>query len=64
MTHVFVCSLLPQVHEAIRANPVSEKKARSKPAEAKRWQPAKLTYEERKERLSAKLNTLMEADDE
>lgn len=53
-----------QVHEAIRANPLAEKKSRSKPSEAKRWQPAKLTYEERKERLKEKLATLMEGDDE
>ncbi|GBF93315.1 60S ribosomal protein L5 [Raphidocelis subcapitata] len=53
-----------EVHEAIRANPVREKKARSKPAGAKRWQPAKLTYEERKEQLKQKLASLAEADDE
>jgi large subunit ribosomal protein L5e len=56
--------LYTKVHEAIRADPVHAKKARSKPADAKRWQPAKSTYEERKERLKAKLATLMEADDE
>jgi large subunit ribosomal protein L5e len=43
--------LYTKVHEAIRADPVHAKKARSKPADAKRWQPAKSTYEERKERL-------------
>jgi large subunit ribosomal protein L5e len=52
------------VHAAIRANPVHEKKARSKPAGAKRWQPAKSTYEERKERLKQKLAMLAEGDDE
>lgn len=52
-----------QVHEAIRANPVSAPKARSKPADAKRWQPAKLTYEERKEALKQKLAALAEADE-
>jgi hypothetical protein len=46
--------LLRQVHEAIRANPLQEKKARNKPAAAKRWQPAKSTYEERKERLKVR----------
>jgi len=56
--------LYTKVHEAIRENPVTEKKARSKPAESKRWQPAKLTYEERKERLKEKLATLVEEDDE
>ncbi|KAI8464567.1 MAG: component of cytosolic 80S ribosome and 60S large subunit [Monoraphidium minutum] len=53
-----------EVHAAIRANPVHEKKARSKPAEKKLWQPAKSTYEERKERLKQKLATLAEGDDE
>jgi len=43
-----------QVHEKIRANPVSEPKKRSKPAGAKRWQPAKSSYEERKERLKVR----------
>jgi large subunit ribosomal protein L5e len=56
--------LYTKVHAAIRANPLADKKARSKPAEAKRWQPAKSTYEERKERLKAKLATLKDADDE
>jgi large subunit ribosomal protein L5e len=56
--------LYKEVHAAIRANPVQPKKARSKPADAKKWQPRKSTYEERKERLKQKLATLMEADDE
>lgn len=43
---------------------MGEKKPRTKPADAKRWQPAKLTYEERKERLKERLSTLMEGDDE
>lgn len=56
--------LYTKVHEAIRANPVTPKAAPKKPAEPKRWQPVKLTYEERKERLKAKLATLQEGDDE
>eukprot|EP00879_Flechtneria_rotunda_P000078 GHRR01000121.1.p1 GENE.GHRR01000121.1~~GHRR01000121.1.p1 ORF type:complete len:294 (+),score=111.51 GHRR01000121.1:133-1014(+) len=56
--------LYKSVHEAIRANPLTEKKPRSKPAEPKHWQPVKSTYEERKERLKAKLATLVEGDDE
>ncbi|KAG1656413.1 hypothetical protein FOA52_009391 [Chlamydomonas sp. UWO 241] len=48
------------VHEKIRAAPVVPKKVRTKPAEAKIWQPLKISYEERKERLKAKLATLME----
>jgi hypothetical protein len=39
------------VHEAIRADPAAKPKARSKPAEAKRWKEAKLTYEQRKDKL-------------
>jgi hypothetical protein len=39
------------VHEKIRADPMPEKKERSKPEEKKTWKPVKLTYEERKERL-------------
>lgn len=53
-----------EVHEAIRANPVQAKKARSKPAGAKRWQPAKSTYEERKERLKQMLATLAAGGDD
>jgi large subunit ribosomal protein L5e len=56
--------LYTKVHEAIRANPLQEKAKRNKPAAAKRWQPAKLTYDERKERLKAKLATLQDGDDE
>ncbi len=53
-----------QVHRKIRANPVLAKKERKAPAEKKKWQPAKSTYEERKERLKEKLATLMEAGDD
>jgi large subunit ribosomal protein L5e len=52
------------VHAAIRANPVHAKKARAKPAGAKRWQPKKLTYEERKEQLKQKLATIAAGADE
>ncbi|KAG1652637.1 hypothetical protein FOA52_005444, partial [Chlamydomonas sp. UWO 241] len=52
--------LFKGVHEKIRAAPVVPKKVRTKPAEAKIWQPLKISYEERKERLKAKLATLME----
>jgi hypothetical protein len=54
----------PQVHAAIRANPVPAKKERKKPAESKKWQQPKLTYEQRKEGLKKKLAALMDADDE
>lgn len=40
-----------QVHAAIRADPAAEKKERNKPSEPKRWKEAKLTYDERKEKL-------------
>ena len=46
------------VLEAIRENPVHEKKARSKPADAKSWKPKKLTYDERKAALKKKLEAL------
>jgi large subunit ribosomal protein L5e len=52
--------LFKGVHEKIRAAPVVAKKTRTKPAETKIWQPVKISYEERKERLKAKLATLME----
>ena len=54
----------PQVHEKIRENPMHTKKERKNPGDGKIWQPKKITYEERKERLKAKLATLMEAGDE
>lgn len=56
--------LYKEVHEKIRQNPVHEKKARTKPSEEKHWNPVKSTYDERKERLRAKLTQLVEADDE
>ncbi|GFH05536.1 component of cytosolic 80S ribosome and 60S large subunit [Haematococcus lacustris] len=51
-----------EVHAKIRANPVREKKERSKPAEPKKWHAPKLTYEERKSALKAKLAALAEDD--
>eukprot|EP00877_Chromochloris_zofingiensis_P006401 jgi/Chrzof1/2013/Cz10g29210.t1 len=56
--------LYTEVHAAIRENPLPEKKERKKPAEAKNWLPVKSTYEERKERLKAKLAALIEGADE
>lgn len=46
--------MLLQVHEAIRADPTAKPKARSKPAEAKRWKEVKLTYEQRKDKLKVR----------
>jgi Ribosomal L18 C-terminal region len=43
--------LLPQVHAAIRENPIIEKKARSKPSDAQKWKATKLSYDERKAAL-------------
>lgn len=43
--------MLVQVHAAIRADPSAEKKERKKPSEPKKWKEAKLTYDERKEKL-------------
>lgn len=53
-----------QVHEAIRADPSVKAVSRSKPAgESKRWKEPKLTYDQRKDKLKAKLSELA-ADDE
>ena len=52
------------MHEKIRENPVHKKKERSKPADAKIWKAKKITYEERKERLKARLAEIMAGDDE
>ena len=49
---------LLQVHEAIRANPEAKKAERKRPAESKKWKLTKLTYEERKANLKAKLEEL------
>ncbi len=43
--------LPPQVHAAIRENPIIEKKARSKPSDAQKWKATKLSYDERKAAL-------------
>ena len=55
--------LYTSVHEAIRADPVAQKKERKAPAEGKRWKEVKLTYEQRKENLKAKLAGLMGSDE-
>lgn len=47
--------LYRKVHAAIRADPSPSPKPRTKPADAKRWKAPKSTYEERKQRLKAKL---------
>ena len=54
------------VHEAIRADPSPPaKKERTVPAagSAKKWKAVKLTYDQRKENLKAKLAELMTADE-
>ena len=56
--------LYEKVHEAIRSNPVLEKKERKPPAEKKHWKAVRLTYAERKERLLERLSMLKEAADE
>lgn len=50
--------LLESVHEKIRENPLSAKKARSKPANAKIWLDKKKTYAQRKADLKTKLAQL------
>ena len=49
------------VFDAIREDPEHEKKARSKPADAKSWKAKKLTYEEKKANLKAKLESIIAA---
>ena len=46
--------LYKEVHEAIRADPLAQKKERSTPDEKKKWKAAKLTYDERKAALKAR----------
>jgi len=53
-----------EMHDKIRENPVLPKKERSKPSEKKIWKHKKITYEERKERLKAKLAEMTAEDDE
>jgi hypothetical protein len=55
---------LQGVHEKIREDPVHAKKERVKPSEVTLWHTPKSTYAERKDRLKAKLATLMGGDDE
>jgi large subunit ribosomal protein L5e len=50
--------LYTEVHANIRKDPVHQKKERKAPAQPKKWQPAKLTYEQRKENLKQKLAAL------
>ena len=50
---------MEEVFEAIREDPTHTKKARSKPADAKSWKPRKLTYDQRKAALKAKLEGLV-----
>lgn len=50
-----------EVHEAIREDPSYEKKEREKPAEVTRWKQVKLTLEEKKANLKAKIMALKAA---
>lgn len=52
--------LMAKVHTAIREDPAPQKKERSKPSETKLWKPKKLTYDERKQKLKERLQTLKE----
>jgi len=56
--------LYKELHEKIRADPVHVKKERKVPAEAKKWKTPKMSYEERKANLVAKLNALKSGADE
>lgn len=55
-------SPLAQCHANIRKDPTLKKATKKKPAKAKKWQPVKLTYEQRKTNLKAKLEALAEDD--
>lgn len=50
-----------EVHQAIRENPAVQRKERTKPAEKKIWKPRKLSYEEKKANLKAKLLAMADA---
>jgi hypothetical protein len=52
------------MHEKIREEPVVPKKERVKPAERKIWKHKKITYDQRKENLKAKLAEIMAGDEE
>jgi len=52
--------LYESVHEAIRADPAPKKaEAKPKPTSSKKWKARKLSYDEKKENLKAKLAELM-----
>uniref|UniRef100_A0A061RIY7 Large subunit ribosomal protein L5e n=1 Tax=Tetraselmis sp. GSL018 TaxID=582737 RepID=A0A061RIY7_9CHLO len=53
-----------ELHEKIREDPSYKKKERKAPAEKKIWKHKKLSYEQRKERLKAKLAEIMAGSDE
>jgi len=53
-----------EMHDKIRENPERVKKERTAPAEKKIWKDKKITYEQRKEKLKAKLAEIMAGDDE
>ncbi|PKA60202.1 60S ribosomal protein L5-1 [Apostasia shenzhenica] len=50
--------LYKKVHAAIRADPTVKKSTKEPPKERKRYNPRKLTYEERKAKLIERLNAL------
>jgi len=47
-----------KVHAAIRAKPAKTAKAKKAPAQKKKWQQVKKTYEQRKTDLSARIAAL------
>lgn len=50
-----------KVHEAIREDPSPQRKERTKPSEKKLWKPRKLSYEQKKANLKAKLVAMANA---
>lgn len=53
-----------QVHAAIRKDPTAKLTQKKKPAKPTSWQTKKLTYEQRKANLKAKLAMLKEGGDD
>jgi len=47
-------------HKAIRANPIAEKKARKTPAQKQKFKQIRLTYEQRRANIQAKIAILRE----
>eukprot|EP00898_Chlorokybus_atmophyticus_P006282 jgi/Chlat1/6655/Chrsp49S00477 len=56
--------LYASVHAAIRADPALKRAERKKPAQPQSWHPKKLTYDERKEALKARVASMQAQEEE